>query len=137
MTPKRFFSAAVALFAASTLFSQSNNGRISGTVSEMSGAVIAGAPVTVTNQATQVTWKTTTDSSGFYVVTNLPVGTYNVAAEAAGFRKAQNVGYDLPDAVAWGVAAAAENVRHLLPARIDPSAVAALREDLRLVFNPH
>jgi len=40
----------------------------------------------------------TTDHSGFYVVTNLPVGTYDVQVEASGFRKAVHSGYDLPDA---------------------------------------
>lgn len=52
---------------------------------------------------------------------------------AAGIAGGLAVGCDLPEAVAWGVAAAAENVRHLLPARIDASAVAGLRERLQIV----
>lgn len=51
---------------------------------------------------------------------------------AAGIAIGLASGYDLPDAVAWGVAAAAENVRHLLPARIDASAVSALHDNVRL-----
>ncbi len=95
---KGLFSAAACLLAAFAAFAQANNGRISGTVSDASGAVIPNVAVVVTSQATQVTRKATTDANGFYVVTNLPVGTYNVAAESAGFRKAQNSGYDVTDA---------------------------------------
>jgi 1-phosphofructokinase family hexose kinase len=55
---------------------------------------------------------------------------------AAGIATGLAAGCDLPDAVMWGVAAAAENVRHLLPARIDASAVSPLRKELRLIVNP-
>src|ERR1700680_288669 len=77
---------------------QNSNGRISGTVSDKSGAVIPDAKVTVISQATALTWKATADASGFYVVANLPVGIYDVEVEAASFRKARQSGYDLPDA---------------------------------------
>src|SRR5436190_23785769 len=77
---------------------QTSNGRISGTVTDTSGSVIHGAKVTVTNEATALTWKTTTNSSGFYLITNLPVGGYNVGVETEGFRKARKSGYDLVDA---------------------------------------
>jgi Carboxypeptidase regulatory-like domain len=79
-------------------FAQLSSGRISGTVTDTSGAVIPGASITVTNQATELSWKVTSDSKGFYMVTNLPSGAYNVNAEAMGFRKAEQAGYDLVDA---------------------------------------
>src|SRR6185295_4024143 len=60
---------------------QTNFGRISGAVKDASGAVIHGARVTVSNQATGVNRTVTTDDGGFYVVTNLPVGDYSVAVE--------------------------------------------------------
>src|SRR5215510_2050970 len=41
-----------------------------------------------TNEATKLTRTVTTDDKGFYVVTNLPVGSYTVAAEQRGFKKA-------------------------------------------------
>src|SRR5688500_18859546 len=66
---------------------QSVTGRISGTVKDASKAVIPGATVTVTNEATQITRAATTDEEGFYVVTNLPPGSYAVAVEHAGFKK--------------------------------------------------
>src|ERR1043166_5427300 len=59
-------------------FAQLSSGRISGTVTDTSGAVIPGASITVTNQATELSWKVTSDSKGFYMVTNLPSGAYNV-----------------------------------------------------------
>jgi hypothetical protein len=78
-------------------FAQVGAGRISGTVSDNSGAVIPGAAVIVINQATQLTWKAETAANGFYVVANLPVGAYSVEIAAAGFRKAEKTGYDLTD----------------------------------------
>src|SRR5215208_156393 len=63
-------------------------GRISGTVKDPSGAVVPGAGVTVTNAATNLERVVKTDEDGFYTVTNLPVGTYTVSVEQAGFKKA-------------------------------------------------
>ena len=70
-------------------------GRITGVVTDSSGAVVAGAKVTATNQATNTTRSVTTDSSGFYAITNLPVGDYSVAAEARGFARQVRSGYSL------------------------------------------
>src|SRR5438105_14981122 len=88
--------AALALFAVLS-FAQNNNGRISGTVTDSTGSVIAGAKVTVTNSSTNVSQTATTNSSGFYVVPDLGVGTFSVTLEAPGFKKAEKKGYDLPD----------------------------------------
>jgi 1-phosphofructokinase family hexose kinase len=49
---------------------------------------------------------------------------------AAGVAVALARGEDLPDAVLYGMAAAAENARHLLPARLDPRRVAELRTQI-------
>jgi hypothetical protein len=70
-------------------------GRISGSVSDATGAVVPGAKVTITNLETGVTWTKTTDENGFYVQTQLPVGPYKVEAEAQGFQKAVKTGFDL------------------------------------------
>jgi hypothetical protein len=71
-----------------TVQGQTIFGRISGTVTDKSGAVILNASVTVTNAATNLARTATTDSSGFYTVTNLPVGIYTVLVEERGFKKA-------------------------------------------------
>jgi len=72
----------------SWLFSQSSEGRILGTVSDQSGAVVGGAVVTVTNTATNITRQMVTTSAGDYVAANLEAGKYRVSAEAKGFKKA-------------------------------------------------
>ena len=70
-------------------------GRISGTVTDATGAVVPGASVTATNSATNLVRTATADADGFYTVTNLPVGTYVVAAESQGFKRAEQRGVAL------------------------------------------
>src|SRR5208283_3247570 len=63
---------------------------VSGTVHDTSGAVIAGARVTVVNHDTRVVaWDGATNSSGNYVAPELPVGAYDITAEQRGFKKTQ------------------------------------------------
>ena len=57
------FAALVPLFA-SIASGQDTTGRITGVIYDQSGAVIAGAHVTVTNVATQISRNTTSDSAG-------------------------------------------------------------------------
>ena len=61
-------------------------GTITGTVTDPSGAVIAGAKVTATRVETGVAQSTVTTSSGSFTIPSLLVGTYNVTAEANGFK---------------------------------------------------
>ena len=70
-----------------------NAGQISGTVTDTAHAMIPGAKITVTSQDTGLTRTTTTNGQGYYVVTNLPVGTYKVAANQSGFGKVEKSGY--------------------------------------------
>ncbi|MFL6210099.1 MAG: carboxypeptidase regulatory-like domain-containing protein [Pyrinomonadaceae bacterium] len=63
-------------------------GRISGVVKDAAGAVIPGATVTATNVANNLMRTAATDDDGFYTVTNLPAGTYTIAAEREGFKRA-------------------------------------------------
>jgi len=60
---------------------------IEGTVTDKSGAVVSGANVTVTDQATGVSHNTVTSSGGFYRVPGLTPGTYRVDVEASSFKK--------------------------------------------------
>jgi hypothetical protein len=68
------------------LFAQSDLGRISGFIKDPSGATIANAKVTVRNN-TGVERQTTTNESGYYIITNVPPGLYTMIAEAAGFQR--------------------------------------------------
>ena len=61
-------------------------GSFSGTVSDNSGAVVAGAQVTVTAQATNTSREAKTDDTGHFLVPLLGVGNYTVRVEAPGFR---------------------------------------------------
>jgi len=60
---------------------------LDGTVTDKSGAVVSGATVTVTDQATGVSHSAVTGGAGFYRITELPPGRYKVEVEAAGFKK--------------------------------------------------
>jgi hypothetical protein len=77
----------LALCLAGHLFAQGGaTGAISGTVQDASGASLAGAKVDVVSDATsQSVRQLTTDSSGLFTATLLPVGTYTIEVSAAGF----------------------------------------------------
>src|ERR1044071_604925 len=74
-------------------FGQASDGTISGTVTDQAGAVVAGATVEVTNQATGEKRSVTTSDNGTYTIPNLTVGIYNVTATGTGFASStiQNV----------------------------------------------
>src|SRR5271170_2121144 len=81
--------AAWLLFAASVpLFSQGSEGRISGTVTDQSGAAIPGARVTITDEQRNDSRSVTTDSAGAYAAPNLIPSTYDVHIEFQGFKGA-------------------------------------------------
>jgi hypothetical protein len=64
-----------------------DTGYISGTVTDKSGAAVAGAEVVITNTAGSLTRTTTTNTDGAYVVAGLPGATYNIGVTAKGFQK--------------------------------------------------
>ncbi len=65
---------------------QSTAGRILGTVTDQSGASVAGATVTVTDVQRGTARTMTTDASGGYVVPSLQPGTYKIHVESKGFK---------------------------------------------------
>jgi hypothetical protein len=70
-----------------TMFAQGGaTGAIGGVVEDASGAVVANAKVSITSEATgEVLRQITSDPSGLFTVTLLPVGTYTVEVQVAGF----------------------------------------------------
>ena len=81
-----FLFAPLALSTVSlSAYGQTSLGQIAGEVTDASGAVIPGATLTITQIGTQAVHTVVTDNSGFYVVTNLPIGDYTVAVAATGF----------------------------------------------------
>ncbi len=77
---------------------QQTLGSLNGTVLDQSGAAISGASVTVTDEAIGVTRSTTTQSTGFYQIFNLPVGTYTVKVGHAGFETTNLTGVAVQEA---------------------------------------
>jgi len=75
--------------SASIGLAQTGTSRITGTVTDTSGAVVAGASVTARNEATGVTYKQTTTDTGFYAFPSLPVGSYTITVELTGFKTTQ------------------------------------------------
>jgi len=67
-------------------FAQVQNGQFTGTVTDPTGAAIANAKVTISNEGTGLTSASTTNTSGLYTVKELPIGTYKLTAEAPGFK---------------------------------------------------
>ncbi len=68
---------------------------VEGTVLDASGAAVPGAEVTVTNEATQVAYRSTSNNSGVFRVAALPLGLYQVNARAAGFAPWTQTGLQL------------------------------------------
>lgn len=80
--------AVVCLFSmlcAGTLRAQ-DTADVVGTVTDVSGAVLPGATVTLTNIGTNVQQTAQTNGTGDYVFTLLQVGTYSIKVEAKGFK---------------------------------------------------
>jgi hypothetical protein len=73
---------------AATASAQEITGTIVGTVQDVSGAIVPGASVTITDKAKGVVVRSlTAGDDGAYSAPQLPVATYEVAVEAAGFKR--------------------------------------------------
>ena len=82
------FVASVSLFSVfPALFAQSagSAGTLSGTVTDPTGAVVAGVVVTIINPVSGYNRNSTTDKSGRYVFTNIPLNPYHVSVSGSGF----------------------------------------------------
>ncbi len=79
----------------STAVSQSSRGTITGSVTDSSGAVVAGANVIIKQMGTDVTRQTTTNSAGIYRFDAVELGAYSLKVEAAGFSSAEKTGVEI------------------------------------------
>src|SRR5262249_12197889 len=66
---------------------QIDSGQISGFVRDAQQAALPGATVTIANEATGTKRSTVTNSTGYYVLPDIPVGSYAVTVELLGFKK--------------------------------------------------
>lgn len=83
-TASRYLVVAVAFSIA--LIAQEFRGTLLGRVTDPSGAVIPGAAVKATNQATNVTLETTANESGNYQIPFVVPGDYTLSVESTGFK---------------------------------------------------
>lgn len=67
---------------------QLDSGSISGTVTDPSGSVVPGAQIAAQQNATGVTYKTTSSKTGYYVFPAVHTGAYTVTVTASGFKTA-------------------------------------------------
>lgn len=67
-------------------YAQTPDGRITGVVRDIGGAVVAAARVTATNQATGASRSTTTAADGGYTIAGLAPGAYTVSATTVALR---------------------------------------------------
>src|SRR5262245_38858991 len=74
---------------------QVTTGKISGTIKDSSGAVVPGAKVTLRSTETGFARSVTSDAQGRYTAPELPLGGYEVTAEAQGFQTAVRKGITL------------------------------------------
>ena len=81
-------AAVLGLWLVPALLAQRDMGTILGVVADPTGAVVAGAKVIITEDATKLSVELTTDSSGNYIRPLLKPGVYTVEVEMAGFKKA-------------------------------------------------
>ena len=86
MNSRKLLQIAVFFFGfASLIWAQAETGQITGVVSDPSGAVVAGAAITVKSLSTGAERSDTTTTAGIYAVTNLLPGPYEIVVGRAGF----------------------------------------------------
>ena len=76
--------AALIFVTTSALFSQSNQGRVTGTISDPAGAVVPTAQIEIKNSDTGVVYRGGTSETGNYVI-SAPSGSYELTVTVTGF----------------------------------------------------
>jgi hypothetical protein len=94
-TNRTLFVFAAALLLASSAFGQFETAEVLGTVHDPSDKIIGKASVTLLNQGTGISAKTTTDDNGDYDFLNVKVGKYTVSVEAPGFSRVSTQNVDV------------------------------------------
>lgn len=97
-----FLLAFLSLLPVSRMFAQADQGTITGTVTDTTGAVVPNAQVTLTSTDTGLVLKTTADGNGVYTFSPIKIGNYSVSGTATGFSTTtqQNVHLDVQQRLA-------------------------------------
>jgi hypothetical protein len=83
---------AVCLGAAAPARAQQLSGSLSGNVVDETEALVSGADVTLTNEASKGVRRTKTNSEGFFTFASVPPGSYTVRVELTGFKTTERTG---------------------------------------------
>ena len=75
-----------------TVYAQSDTGRLTGTITDVTNSALSSADVTITNEKNGQIRKVTVNSLGVYVATQLGPATYSVTAHAPGMSNAEFTG---------------------------------------------
>ena len=86
---------AIALAVCSGAFAQQDQGNITGTITDSTGAVIPGANITARETSTNVTLISSSNEGGVYVVGPLKIGTYEISVESDGFKRSVRAGVEI------------------------------------------
>jgi hypothetical protein len=86
-TAQVVFFGLLMLWGSLSAWAQTGTSRVTGVVQDATSAVIPGATVTLTNEGTNVSFKTTTTSAGVYTFDSMQLGSYTVTVEKSGFKK--------------------------------------------------
>jgi hypothetical protein len=108
---------------AAIVSAQEITGSIVGTVTDSSGAAVAGAKVTIKNLDKSVVLRTvTTATNGQYLATYLPVGRYEVIAEASNFKKSaySNIELNVADKLTINLALEVGSVSETVTVEANP-----------------
>src|SRR5260370_29619704 len=118
------------------LSAQINTGKITGIVTDSSGATVSDAAVRATNQETNVTTVSKTQSNGDYLINFLIPGTYLVEVEAQGFRRSRESGVNVVagDAVRLDLSLQIGEVRQSVEVQAHPVAVNTESAELTQTF---
>jgi outer membrane receptor protein involved in Fe transport len=91
-----FTASAVVLLCAAAAGAQAVKGSLLGNITDQAGLVLPGVTVTITEVNTNISYTAVTNESGYYIFSNLKDGTYRVASELAGFKRAVRMGVEVP-----------------------------------------
>lgn len=99
LNPARFLRAALItaalVFLAGSVTGQTNQGTITGTVTDPQGAVVANAQVTLSQTATGLVLQRTTNRDGLYVFSPVGIGIYSLSVTGPGFETVNQTGLTL------------------------------------------
>src|SRR6202790_5146458 len=86
---KLLYTTCALLLLSASSAAQSTTGRILGTLTDQSGAAVAGATVVISDVQRGTSRTLTTDESGAYAAPDLPPGTYKIHVQARGFKSVE------------------------------------------------